>query len=79
MLEGLLLFIILWVYARKPRRTGEVSAAFLIGYGIFRFIAEYFREPDAHLGLLNLGLSMGQWLCVPMVLAGLWLMQWARR
>ena len=79
MLEGLLLFIILWVYARKPRRTGEVSAAFLVGYGIFRFIAEYFREPDAHLGLLNLGLSMGQWLCVPMVLAGLWLMQWARR
>ena len=78
-LEGLLLFVILWVYARKPRRTGEVSAVFLIGYGIFRFIAEYFREPDAHLGLLNLGLSMGQWLCVPMVLAGLWLMRWARR
>ena len=78
-LEGLLLFIILWVYARKPRRTGEVSAVFLIGYGIFRFIAEYFREPDAHLGLLNLGLSMGQWLCVPMVLSGLWLMRWARR
>jgi len=51
-----------------------VSSAFLVGYGIFRFIAEFFREPDAHLGLLSLGMSMGQWLCVPMVLigAGLW-------
>jgi phosphatidylglycerol:prolipoprotein diacylglycerol transferase len=51
-----------------------VSSAFLFGYGVFRFIAEYFREPDAHLGLLALGMSMGQWLCVPMILggAGLW-------
>ena len=52
---------------------------FLIGYGIFRFIAEYFREPDAHLGLLTLGLSMGQWLCVPMVLAGIGILVWSRR
>jgi phosphatidylglycerol:prolipoprotein diacylglycerol transferase len=41
-----------------------------MGYGIFRFVAEFFREPDSHLGLLSLGLSMGQWLCVPMILAG---------
>ena len=40
-----------------------------------RFIAEYFREPDAHLGLLALGLSMGQWLCVPMVVVGLFLVR----
>lgn len=75
LMEGLLLFILLWWYARKPRATGQVAAAFLFGYGVFRFIAEFFREPDAHLGLLSLGLSMGQWLCVPMVLggAGLWL------
>jgi phosphatidylglycerol:prolipoprotein diacylglycerol transferase len=46
---------------------------FLIGYGLTRFVAEYFREPDAHLGLLALGLSMGQWLCVPMVFVGLYL------
>jgi phosphatidylglycerol:prolipoprotein diacylglycerol transferase len=50
-----------------------VSGVFLIGYGCLRFMAEYFREPDAHLGLLALGLSMGQWLCVPMVVLGLFL------
>jgi len=69
-LEGVLLFVLLWLYARKPRRIGQVSGAFLVGYGTFRFIAEYFREPDRFLGLLALGMSMGQWLCVPMVLAG---------
>jgi phosphatidylglycerol:prolipoprotein diacylglycerol transferase len=47
-----------------------VAAAFLFGYGVFRFIAEFFREPDAFLGLLSLGMSMGQWLCVPMILGG---------
>ena len=51
LLEGLLLFILLWLYARKERRQGQVSAAFLIGYGVFRFVAEYFREPDSFLGL----------------------------
>lgn len=78
-LEGVLLFVLLWLYARGPRRTGQVSAAFLVGYGVFRFIAEFFREPDAHLGLLGLGLSMGQWLSLPMVLAGLALGAWATR
>ncbi len=77
LLEGLLLFVLLWLYARKPRRQGEVAAAFLFGYGVFRFIAEFFREPDAHLGLLSLGMSMGQWLCVPMMLAGAALWFWA--
>jgi phosphatidylglycerol---prolipoprotein diacylglyceryl transferase len=70
LLEGLLLFALLWWYGRKARPTGQVSGAFLIGYGIFRFIAEYFREPDSFLGLLALNMSMGQWLCVPMVVAG---------
>jgi phosphatidylglycerol---prolipoprotein diacylglyceryl transferase len=69
-LEGLLLFALLWIYSRKPRRLGQVSGAFLIGYGVLRFIAEYFREPDSFLGLLALNLSMGQWLCVPMIVAG---------
>ena len=46
---------------------------FLIGYGVMRLIAEYFREPDEFLGLLALGMSMGQWLCVPMIAFGLWL------
>jgi phosphatidylglycerol:prolipoprotein diacylglycerol transferase len=70
-LEGLLLFVLLWWYGRKPRGLGQVSGAFLMGYAIFRFIAEYFREPDAFLGLLSGGMSMGQWLCVPMFAAGL--------
>ena len=46
---------------------------------MFRFVAEYFREPDAFLGLLALNMSMGQWLCVPMVVAGVWLMRWSAR
>jgi phosphatidylglycerol:prolipoprotein diacylglycerol transferase len=78
-LEGLALFVILWLYSAKPRPTGAVSGAFLIGYGVLRFVAEYFREPDDFLGLLALGLSMGQWLSVPMVLAGIALLTWALR
>jgi len=79
LLEGLLLFILLWLFARKPRSQGQVAAAFLFGYGVFRFVAEYFREPDAHLGLLSLGMSMGQWLCVPMILGGIAMMVWTGR
>jgi phosphatidylglycerol:prolipoprotein diacylglycerol transferase len=77
--EGLLLFVVLWLYARKPRAVGAVSGVFMIGYGSLRFMAEYFREPDAHLGLLALNMSMGQWLCVPMVTVGVWLLWWAPR
>ncbi|MCV2353965.1 prolipoprotein diacylglyceryl transferase [Paucibacter sp. B2R-40] len=79
--EGLLLFVLLWFYARKPRQTGQVSGMFLIGYGIFRFMAEYFREPDDYLGLRWLNLSQGQWLCVPMVAAGLliWILSSRRK
>ena len=77
-LEGLLLFVLLWFYAKPRRGLGQVSGAFLVGYGVFRFIAEYFREPDDFLGLLALGLSMGQWLCVPMVLAGIAMWFWGR-
>ena len=78
-LEGLLLFVLMWLYARRERPLGQVSGMFLIGYGCFRFIAEYFREPDAFLGLQALGLSRGQWLCVPMILGGLLIWAWARR
>ena len=78
-MEGLLLFAILWVFSRAPRRMGQVSAVFLVGYGVFRFIAEYFREPDSFLGLLALNMSMGQWLCVPMVVGGVVLWAWAAR
>lgn len=78
-LEGILLFVILWLFARKPRPTGAVSGLFLIGYGFFRFLVEFTREPDAHLGILSLGLSMGQWLSLPMILAGIILMWLAYR
>ena len=72
--EGVLLGTVLWIYSSKQRRVGQVSGLFLLGYGICRFLAEYAREPDAFLGLLGLGLSMGQWLCVPMILFGIYLM-----
>ena len=79
LLEGLLLFVLLWLYARREHKRAQVSAMFLIGYGVLRFVAEFFREPDNFLGLLALGMSMGQWLCVPMVLAGIGLYLWADR
>ena len=79
LMEGLLLFALLWWFGSKPRPLGRVSAAFLFGYGFFRFVAEYFREPDDFLGLLALNLSMGQWLCVPMMLGGALLWWWSGR
>jgi len=79
LLEGVLLFVVLWSYARRPRKRGEVAGGFLLGYGMLRFVAEYFREPDSFLGLLPLGMSMGQWLCLPMVLTGIGLWLWARK
>lgn len=79
LLEGVLLFVLLWWYASQPRARGQVTGAFIAGYGVFRFIAEYFREPDDFLGLLALNMSMGQWLCVPMILGGAVLWWWAGR
>jgi len=77
-LEGVALFTILWFYSRKPRPTMAVSGLFAVCYGIFRFIVEFVRVPDAQLGYLAWGwLTMGQVLCVPMVLAGLGLMVYA--
>ena len=80
-LEGLLLFSILMlaVYKGGFKRPGLISGLFLFGYGLARFSVEYFREPDVQLGLLTGGLSMGQWLCLPMMLAGLYLIVLAKR
>jgi phosphatidylglycerol---prolipoprotein diacylglyceryl transferase len=78
-LEGLLLFVLLWWYASRPRARGAVSAMFLVGYGAFRFVAEFAREPDDFLGLLALGLSMGQWLSLPMIAAGIVLYVWGQK
>ena len=68
--EGLLLFALLWWYSSKPRQRGQVSGLFLAGYGTARFLVEFTREPDEFLGLVAVGLSMGQLLSMPMVLAG---------
>jgi len=77
-LEGLALFVILWLFTRKPRPTASVSGLFLVGYGTFRVITEFVREPDAQLGYLAFGwLTMGQVLSVPMILFGIGLMVWA--
>lgn len=69
-LEGICLFVIVWIFSKKPRPAGQTAALFLGGYGLLRFIAEFARQPDDYLGLLTLGLSMGQWLSVPMIVLG---------
>ncbi len=72
--EGLLLFVVLWVYSSRPRAVGRVSGLFLVGYGVLRFLAEFAREPDAFLGFLAGGMTMGQLLCIPMVVYGAYLL-----
>ena len=77
--EGLLLAILLWIYASKVKRPGQISGLFLLGYGVLRFLVEFAREPDAFLGLLGLGLSMGQWLSLPMIGLGIYMITRASR
>lgn len=70
-LEGLALFLILWLFSAKPRPTMAVSGLFLLGYGTFRFGVEFFRLPDAHIGYLAFNwLTMGQVLTLPMAMLG---------
>lgn len=77
-MEGLLLFIILWWFSAKPRPRAAVSGLFLTGYGVFRFIAEFFRVPDPQYGYLAFDwLTMGQILCLPMIIGGVVMMIWA--
>ncbi|NSY32097.1 prolipoprotein diacylglyceryl transferase [Pseudoalteromonas sp. JC28] len=75
--EGLVLFVMLVWFRKKPRPAGSVAGLFLAGYGVFRFSIEYFREPDAHIGLYGGFISQGQILSLPMVIAGAILMVWA--
>ena len=77
-LEGAFLFVVLWCFSRKPRALGSVSGLFFLGYGLCRFFVEFFREPDAFLGLGMLGLSRGQWLSVPLLLLGVGLLAWSQ-
>ena len=78
-LEGVTLFFFLWWFSSRPRPRGQVSAMFLIGYGVLRFIAEFAREPDSFIGYLALGFTMGQWLCLAMIAGGIALFAWSRR
>lgn len=79
-LEGCLLFVVLLWFSRTPRPTWSVSGLFLVGYGVLRFTAEFFREPDAHIGFDALGwMTRGQLLCLPMLVAGIGLLYWAYR
>lgn len=79
-LEGIALFIILWLYSSKPRPTMAVSGLFLLCYGIFRFFIEFFRQPDLHIGFIAFNwLTMGQLLSLPMILLGAVFMAWAYR
>lgn len=79
-LEGVVLFIILWIYSSKPRPRGAVSGLFAIGYGVFRFTVEFFRVPDVQIGYLAFGwLTEGQLLSIPLILVGIGLMLFAYR
>lgn len=78
-LEGALLFTVLWWFSSKPRVAGAVGSLFCMGYGLVRFIVEYFREPDSYLGLGLFGLSRGQWLSLPVFLLGLVVWIWVHR
>lgn len=78
-LEGFVLFAVIWLFTRKPRPVGQASAVFLMGYGLFRFLVEFTREPDYYLGLLAAGLSMGQLLSLPMILAGVVIFAWSAK
>ena len=77
--EGVALFILLWWWSARPRPVGAVSGAFLLGYAVFRFAAEFARQPDAFLGFPLPGITMGQILCVPMAAAGIGLLARSRR
>jgi len=71
LMEGILLFAVLWLFKNRLRKDGQIGIIFLMGYTLSRFIVEFFREPDAHIGYLTLGLSMGQWLSVAMFVVNL--------
>jgi phosphatidylglycerol:prolipoprotein diacylglycerol transferase len=76
--EGVVLFLIVWFFSASPRPAGAVSGVFLASYGCLRFTTEFFREPDAHIGFVAFDwMSMGQVLCLPMILVGLGLIAWA--
>jgi len=80
LLEGILLFLILWFYSAKPKPRMAVSGLFAVCYGLFRIFIEFFREPDPQLGFVAFGwLTQGQLLSIPLVIAGIFMLAWAYR
>jgi phosphatidylglycerol:prolipoprotein diacylglycerol transferase len=80
LLEGLVMFVVLWTVSRKPRPRYTVSGLFALMYGVFRFIVEFVRVPDEQLEYLAFGwLTMGQVLSMPLILLGLYLLWLSRR
>lgn len=78
--EGILLFLLVWIFSQRPRPRYATSGVFALGYGCFRFSTEFFRTPDAHIGFVAWGwLSMGQLLSVPLILTGIFLLWLAYR
>ena len=81
-LEGFVLFIVLFILSKKEsirNRPGILMGVFFLGYALARFFVELFRQPDAHIGLLAAGLTMGQWLSVPMIIGGLYFIMTSKR
>jgi phosphatidylglycerol:prolipoprotein diacylglycerol transferase len=79
-LEGVVLFLVLWLFTKKPRPVMSTSGLFLVVYGVGRFIIEFVREPDQQMGYLALGwVTMGQVLSAPMIIAGIILLVLAYR
>jgi phosphatidylglycerol:prolipoprotein diacylglycerol transferase len=80
LLEGVVLFIILWIFGRKPRPLMSISGVFLLCYGVFRFVVEFVRLPDKQLGYLLFDwMTMGQILSMPMILVGAYLLWHSRK
>ena len=80
LLEGVVLFLLLWFFSKQPRPLGSISGLFLFAYGLFRFLVEFVREPDSQLGYLAFGwVTMGQVLSLPMIIIGLFLLSWSYR
>lgn len=79
-LEGVVMFVVLWLYSTRPRPAMAVSGVFALLYGVFRFAVEFVRLPDAHIGYLAFGwLTMGQVLSLPLIIIGLTLLFFAYR
>lgn len=77
-LEGIVLFIMMWLYSAKPKPRMAVSGLFLLGYGVIRFTVEFFRQPDPQLGFVAFGwMTQGQLLSIPMIVIGIFLLGYA--